>query len=171
MWKFNTKRKLLGSVLQKLCPTLRCYVYDNVWGLGCCKSKVHHLFYIFLLIPSLSMKQGSLFCFVVMRSRMLRIMFLLSLESSWSGRVHGLWFHDVRTCGAKVLEYWMISLLKIKLNHENFGGIGMCLFVSLERSWWAGFIGIYLVRSGFKMWEILILNWFLLLKIQNHFFI
>jgi hypothetical protein len=25
------------------------------------------------------------------------------------------WFHDVWTCGAKVLEYWMIFSLKIKL--------------------------------------------------------
>jgi hypothetical protein len=28
------------------------------------------------------------------------------------------WFHDVWTCGAKVLEYWMISSLKIKFNHS-----------------------------------------------------
>ncbi len=39
--------------------------------------------------------------------------------------------------------------------------------VLLERSWWAGFFsGIYLIRFGFKMWEILILKWFLLLRIQ-----
>jgi len=39
--------------------------------------------------------------------------------------------------------------------------------VLLERSWWcAGFNGIYWVRFGFKMWEILILKWFLPLKIQ-----
>ncbi len=31
---------------------------------------------------NLSMKEGSLFCFVVMRSRMLWILFLVSLESS-----------------------------------------------------------------------------------------
>jgi len=36
----------------------------------------------------------------------------------------------------------------------------------LERSWWAGFNEIYLIRFGFKMWEILILKWFLRLKIQ-----
>jgi hypothetical protein len=36
----------------------------------------------------------------------------------------------------------------------------------LERSWWAGFNGIYLVRFGFRMWEILIFKWFLPLKIQ-----
>jgi len=38
--------------------------------------------------------------------------------------------------------------------------------VLLERSWGAGFNGIYLVRFGFRMWEILIFKWFLQLKIQ-----
>ncbi len=43
----------------------------------------------------MSMKEGSLFCFVVMRSIkpgcvMLQIMFLVSLESSRGGGVHGL---------------------------------------------------------------------------------
>jgi len=28
------------------------------------------------------------------------------------------WFHDAWTCGAKVLEYQMISSLEIKLNHS-----------------------------------------------------
>jgi hypothetical protein len=40
----------------------------------------------------LSMKEGSLFCFVVMRSTktgMLQILFLVSLESSRRGGVHG----------------------------------------------------------------------------------
>jgi hypothetical protein len=39
------------------------------------------------------MKEGSLFCFVVMKSikiGMLQIMFLVSLESSQKGGVHGL---------------------------------------------------------------------------------
>jgi len=59
------------------------------------------------------MKEGSLFCLGVMRSSelgWLQIMFLVSLESSQQGRVHGLgkgaWaWHDYWTCGAKVLEY------------------------------------------------------------------
>ncbi len=38
--------------------------------------------------------------------------------------------------------------------------------VLLERSWWAGLNGIYLVRFGFRMWEKLIFKWFLQLKIQ-----
>jgi hypothetical protein len=77
------------------------------------------------------------------------------------------WFPDIWTCSAKVLEYWMISSLKIKLNcswkcWRNWN----VPLVLLERSWWAGFNGIYLVRFGFRMWEILIFKWFLLLKIQ-----
>jgi hypothetical protein len=38
--------------------------------------------------------------------------------------------------------------------------------VLLERSWRVGFNGIYLIRFGFRMWEILIFEWFLSLKIQ-----
>jgi hypothetical protein len=77
------------------------------------------------------------------------------------------WFHGVWTCSANDLEYWMIFSLKIKLNiswkiQRNW----KVHLVLLKRSWWAGFNGIYLVRFGFKMWEILILKWFLLLKIQ-----
>ncbi len=44
-------------------------------------------------LDSLSMKEGSLFCFVVMRSTKLgcfRLCILVSLESSRQGRVHGL---------------------------------------------------------------------------------
>jgi hypothetical protein len=94
------------------------------------------------------------------------VFFLVSLESSWRGELHGL---GSMIFGAKVLEYWMNSSLKIKLNRSwkfrrNWN---VPLFVLLERSWWAGFHGIYLVRFGFKMWEILmIFKWVLLLKIQ-----
>jgi hypothetical protein len=38
--------------------------------------------------------------------------------------------------------------------------------VLLERSWWTRYNKIYLVRFGFKMWEILIFKWFFLLKVQ-----
>jgi hypothetical protein len=46
------------------------------------------------------------------------------------------WFHDVWTCGAKVLEYWMIFPLKNKSNHNwkfwrkmecSFGIVGKIL--------------------------------------------
>jgi len=77
------------------------------------------------------------------------------------------WFHGVWTCGGEVLEYWMISSLKIRLNHSwKFRRNWNVPLVLLERSWWAGFNRIYLVRFGFRMWEILILKWFLPLKIQ-----
>jgi hypothetical protein len=39
------------------------------------------------------------------------------------------WFHNIWTCMAKVLEYWMKCSLKIKLNiAEKFGGIEMYLW-------------------------------------------
>ncbi len=80
------------------------------------------------------------------------------------------WFHDVWTCGAEVLEYWMIYSLKIKLNHKwKFQKNWDVPLVLLERSWWAGFNGISFVRFGLRMPEILNFKWFLLLKIQiNH---
>ncbi len=47
------------------------------------------------------------------------------------------WFHYVWTCSAKVLEYWMISSLKMKLNHSwRFGRNWNVPLVLLERSWW-----------------------------------
>jgi hypothetical protein len=86
---------------------------------------------------------------------------LLTRRGAWA------WFHDVSTCSAKVLEYWMISSLKIKLNRSwKFRRNWNVPLVLLERSWWAGFNRIYLVRFGFRMWEILIFKWFLPLKIQ-----
>jgi hypothetical protein len=67
------------------------------------------------------------------------------------------WFHGVWTCGAKVLEYWMISSLKIKLNRSwKIRRNWNVHLVLLERFWWVGFNGIYLVRFGFRIWEILI---------------
>jgi hypothetical protein len=77
------------------------------------------------------------------------------------------WFHDAWTCGAKVLQYWMISSLKFKLNSSwKFRRNWNVPLVLLERSWWAGFNGIYLVRFGFRMWERLTCKWILPLKIQ-----
>jgi hypothetical protein len=121
---------------------------------------------------NLSMKQGSLF-----------VLFCLYRwdPPNWDASDHVLglfgklstrrgvwaWFHGVWTCGAKILEYWMISSLKIKLNCSwKFRRNWNVPLVLVERSWWAGFNGIYLVRFGFRMWEILIFRWFLPLKIQ-----
>ncbi len=85
----------------------------------------------------------------------------------WRKMGASAWFHGVWTCGAKVLEYWIIFSLKIKLHISwKFRRNWNVNLVLLKRSWWAGFNGIYLVIFGFKMWEILILKWFLLLNIQ-----
>ncbi len=54
---------------------------------------------------------------------------LLMRRGAWA------WFHYVWTCSAKVLEYWMISSLKIKLNHSwRFGRNWNVPLVLLERS-------------------------------------
>jgi hypothetical protein len=86
---------------------------------------------------------------------------LLMRRGAWA------WFNGIWTSRAKVLEYWMISSLKFKLNCSwKFWRNWTMSLVLLERSWWSGFNGIYLVRFGFRMWEILIFKWFLPLKIQ-----
>jgi hypothetical protein len=112
---------------------------------------------LFPVLTHLSTKEGSLFVlFCVSRwdpqTRMLQIVFLISLESSGRWGFHGVW-----TCSAKVLEYWIIFSLKMKWNHSwKFQRNWIVPLMFLERSWWAGFNGIYLVRFGFRMWEILI---------------
>jgi hypothetical protein len=80
------------------------------------------------------------------------------------------WFHGTWTWDAKVFEYWMIFSLKIKLNNSwTFQRNCDVPLVLLERSWWARFNGIHLVRFEFKMWEMLIFKSFLPLKIQINF--
>ncbi len=120
----------------------------------------------------LSVKESSFFWFVVMRStepgtRMLQIVFFAVFGKLSMRRGAWAWFDDVWNCGPKVLEYWMISSLKIKFYCSwKFQRNWNVPLVLLERSWWAQFHGIYLVRFGFRLWEILIFKWFMLLKIQ-----
>ncbi len=117
------------------------------------------------------MKQGTLFCFVSYLWNPLNqnasncILGFLGKLSKKRGAL--AWFHGIWTCGAKVLEYWIISSLKIKLNSSwNCQRNWNVPLVLLERSWWARFNGIYLVRFGFRLWDLSIFKWFLLLKIQ-----
>jgi hypothetical protein len=65
--------------------------------------------------------------------------------------------------GCKSSWILMTSSLKIKLNCSwNFQRNWNMPLMFLERSWWAGFNGIHLVRFGFRMWQILVSK----LKIQ-----
>jgi hypothetical protein len=115
------------------------------------------------------MKEGSLFCFVVMRStkpvyvRLYSWCFWKALDEEGCMGLF-LWRLNLR---CKSSWYWTISSLKTKLNRSwNIQRNWNVPLVLLERSWWAGFDGTYLVRFGSKMWEILSFKWFLLLKIQ-----
>jgi len=119
-----------------------------------------------LYLTHLSMKEGSLFSFVGTRSTELGCFRWVSLESSRWGVVHGI---GSMTFGLAVQKFLNIEwfLLKIKLNCSwKFWRNWNVPVVLLERSWWARFNGIYLVRFGFRMWAILIFKWFLPLKIQ-----
>jgi hypothetical protein len=104
----------------------------------------------------------SLFCsYEIHRTELLQIVFLVSLESSWRGGVHALGSMMFGLAVQKFLNIEWFSSLKIKLNCSwEFLRNWNVPLVLLERSWWAGFNGIYLVRFGFRMWEILIFKWF-----------
>ncbi len=118
---------------------------------------------------NLSMKEGSLFCFVVMRSTE------PGCFRSWSW---SLW-KALAEEGCMGLVPWRLDLwcksswilndffTEKKLNHNwKFQRNWNVPLVLLERSWWAGLHGIHLLRFGLRMWGILILKWFLPLKIQ-----
>ncbi len=117
------------------------------------------------------MKEGCLFVlFVLMRSIEPSYCVLVLFQNLLRRRGASACFHGVWTCGVEVLEYSMISSLKIKLNPSwKFRRNWNVPLMLLERSWWARFNGIYLLRFGFRMWEILIYKWFLLVKIQTNF--
>jgi hypothetical protein len=66
---------------------------------------------------------------------------------------------------------WILNIfsLKIRLNCSwNFRRNWNVPLVLLERTWWERFNEIYLVRFGFRMWQILIFKWFLQLKIKRN---
>jgi hypothetical protein len=127
-------------------------------------------------VCNLSMKQASLFVlFYFVCSNeihwpgMLQIVFFVSLESSprWGG-VYQLGFMVFGLALQKFLNIEWFSSLNIKLNPRwKFCTNWNVPLVLLETSWWAGFNGIYLIRFGFRMWEIFIFKWFLLLKIPK----
>ncbi len=119
------------------------------------------------------MKEGSLFCsYEIHGTRMLQVVFFLvvfleSLKISRRGGVHGLVSMMFGLVVQKFLNIEWFLHWKIKLNRSwKFLRNWKVPLVLLERSWWAGFNWIYMVKFGLRMWEILILKWFLPLKIQ-----
>jgi hypothetical protein len=63
--------------------------------------------YVMKVRANVSMKEGSLFCFVGMRSTVTdasdRVLGVFQKPSMRRGA--WAWFHDISTCDAKVLEY------------------------------------------------------------------
>ncbi len=96
-----------------------------------------------------------LFCFYLWdppnrdaSDRILGLVGKLSRRRGASSWLHGIW-----TCGAKVLEYWMICSLKIKLNRNwKLQRNWNVPLVLLERSWWAWRNGIYLDSECGRYW-------------------
>jgi hypothetical protein len=117
------------------------------------------------------MKEGSLFvlfCFLVMRStRMLQIVFLVSMESSQRGGVHVLGSMMFGPAVQKLLNIEWFLHWKIKLNCSwNFWRKWNVPLVLLERSWWEDlmeFIWWDLDSECGRYW---FFKWFLPLKIQ-----
>ncbi len=116
----------------------------------------------------LSMKEGSLFCFVIMGSIEPKCFKLCSwylLETSWRGGVHGLGSITFGLALQKFLNIEWFLHWKLNCSWKFWRNWNVPLML-LERSWWAGFNGIYLVRFGFRVWRRWFLKWFLALKIQ-----
>jgi hypothetical protein len=103
-----------------------------------------------------NVKEGSLFCFVVMRFTEPRCFRLCSWclwkaldEEGCMGLVP--WHLDLWCKHSWILIDFFS--LKIKLNHScKFSRNSNVPLVLFERSWQASFNGIYLVRFGFGMW-------------------
>ncbi len=124
---------------------------------------VHPMILCNTYIARLFIYEARLFvCFVLFYSyethqtEMLQIKFLVSLESSQREMCMGLvpWCLDLQCKSSWILNDFSP---KTKLNHSwKLRSNWNVLLVLLERSWWAEFNGIYLVRFGFRMWEILI---------------
>jgi hypothetical protein len=114
-------------------------------------------------------KRRKFVCFVVMRSTELGCfrsccwcLWKALNEEGCMGLVP--WCLDLRCKSSWILNDFFT---KIKLNHGwKFQRNWNVPLVLVEKSWWAGFNRIYLIRFGFRMWDILIFKWFLLLKIQ-----
>ncbi len=107
-----------------------------------------------------------LFCFVsfcsyeIHQTRMLQIVFWVSLESSWQEGCMGF---VSMVFGLAMQKFFNIEFFSLKIRlicSWKFRRNRNVPFVLLERTWWERFNGIHLVRFGFRMWQILIFKWF-----------
>jgi hypothetical protein len=81
------------------------------------------------------------------------------LSTSWGALA---WFHNIWTYGVNIIEYQMISSLKINLNHNcEFQMNSDLPLVFLERSQWLDLMEFIFVSLGLMMGGILKFKWFL----------
>jgi len=138
----------------------------NIIGRSC-HSSLQSLIWSLCLVY-LWRKVVCLFCsYEIHQTRMLQIVFLVSLESSWRVGLQRLGSMTFGLSSAKVLEYWMIFSLKIKLNRSwNFKRNWKVPLVfdgkiSMSRILWNLFGKIWIQNVGDTDFK-----WFLPLKIQ-----
>jgi hypothetical protein len=144
----------------------------HMWHVNVLSLLSFNIYYLWLRQNKhLSMKEGSLFCFVIMRCtepecfRSCTWCLWKALdEEGCMGLVP--WCLDLQCKSSWILNDFLTESW-IKNRSWKFRRNWKVPLVLLETSWWAGFNGIYLVRFGFRMWEILIFKWFLPLKIQT----
>jgi len=148
---FRTPRKRTSSLLvhwlqwlatPRLLLISQLDWWAHMWHVNVLSLLSFNLYYLWLRPNKhLSMKEGSLFCFVLFCSyemhwtRMLQILFLVSLESSRRGGVHGL--GSMMMLGLAVRKFLNIEWFLRWKFQRNWNKP----LVLLERSWWAGFNG------------------------------
>jgi hypothetical protein len=94
-------------------PAWQCFDFKIIFKWKQRRKRQNHIY--------LWKKVVCLFCFVLLRSTQLGDASdcVLGLFGKLLTRRGALaWFHGIWTCGAKILEYWTISSLKIKLNRS-----------------------------------------------------
>jgi len=119
----------------------------------------------------LCMKQGSLFCFVMLRwdppkPWCFMLCSLISSKSFWWVGVQWLgWRQFGATVWRKLLiiesfSQWKLNKIKTEKLYWNLGWF----LVLLEGPWWVRFNWVYCTIFRAKMWKILIFEWILLLE-------
>jgi len=123
------------------------------------------------IIPNLSMKQGSLFCFVMVRSpklwHLMSCSWYLRKAFDEQGCTNLVWDHLALHCASYWLLKHFLNENQIKFKLKTVLEFGAFL-VHLESCQQVRFNGVYFTIFRTKVWKILLFEWILLLKIQTN---